>query len=195
MTQFSDLKQSPSIFLISGPSGVGKDTIIEELRSKFPNYFYAITATSRPKRDNETDGKHYLFLSEEQFQKLIDNNEMLEWANVYGNYYGVPASPIIEAIKLHKTIIIKIDVQGVESLKKIFPHSVSIFITPDQPSDLIERLKSRNPENAIDIQSRLNSVEKELAASKDFDHVVVNINNLIESTINQIQTIIQQYTI
>ena len=195
MTQFSDLKQSPSIFLISGPSGVGKDTIIEELRSKFPNYFYAITATSRPKRDNETDGKHYLFLSEEQFQKLIDNNEMLEWANVYGNYYGVPASPIIEAIKLHKTIIIKIDVQGVESLKKIFPHSVSIFITPDQPSDLIERLKSRNPENAIDIQSRLNSVEKELAASKNFDHVVVNINNLIESTINQIQTIIQQYTI
>ena len=139
--------------------------------------------------------KHYLFLSEEQFQKLIDNNEMLEWANVYGNYYGVPASPIIEAIKLHKTIIIKIDVQGVESLKKIFPHSVSIFITPDQPSDLIERLKSRNPENAIDIQSRLNSVEKELAASKNFDHVVVNINNLIESTINQIQTIIQQYTI
>ena len=195
MIQFSDLKQSPSIFLISGPSGVGKDTIIEELRSKFPNYFYAITATSRPKRDNETDGKHYLFLSEEQFQKLIDNNEMLEWANVYGNYYGVPASPIIEAIKLHKTIIIKIDVQGVESLKKIFPHSVSIFITPDQPSDLIERLKSRNPENAIDIQSRLNSVEKELAASKNFDHVVVNINNLIESTINQIQTIIQQYTI
>ena len=159
-----------------------------------PN-FYAITATSRPKRDNETDGKHYLFLSEEQFQKLIDNNEMLEWANVYGNYYGVPASPIIEATKLDKTIIIKIDVQGVESLKKIFPHSVSIFITPDQPSDLIERLKSRNPENAIDIQSRLNSVEKELAASKNFDHVVVNINNLIESTINQIQTIIQQYTI
>lgn len=195
MTQFSDLKQSPSIFLISGPSGVGKDTIIEELRSKFPNYFYAITATSRPKRDNETDGKHYLFLCEEQFQKLIDNNEMLEWANVYGNYYGVPASPIIEAIKLHKTIIIKIDVQGVESLKKIFPHSVSIFITPDQPSDLIKRLKSRNPENTIDIQSRLNSVEKELAASKNFDHVVVNINNLIESTINQIQTIIQQYTI
>ncbi|MFL2761865.1 MAG: guanylate kinase [Dehalococcoidia bacterium] len=195
MTQFSDLKQSPSIFLISGPSGVGKDTIIEELRSNFPNYFYAITATSRPKRDNETDGKHYLFLSEEQFQKLIDNNEMLEWANVYGNYYGVPASPIIEAIKLHKTIIIKIDVQGVESFKKIFPHSVSIFITPDQPSDLIERLKSRNPENAIDIQSRLNSVAKELTASKNFDHVVVNINNLIESTINQIQTIIQQYTI
>ena len=189
------MNKKNTIFLISGPSGVGKDTIIEELRSKFPNYFYAITATSRPKRDNETDGKHYLFLSEEQFQKLIDNNEMLEWANVYGNYYGVPASPIIEAIKLHKTIIIKIDVQGVESLKKIFPHSVSIFITPDQPSDLIERLKSRNPENAIDIQSRLNSVEKELAASKNFDHVVVNINNLIESTINQIQTIIQQYTI
>ena len=195
MIQFSDLKQSPSIFLISGPSGVGKDTIIEELKSKFPNYFYAVTATSRPKRDNEINGKHYIFLSEQHFQKSIDNNEMLEWASVYGNYYGVPATPIIEAINSDKTIIIKIDVQGAESLKKIFPQSVSIFITPDQQSDLIERLKSRNPGNDIDIQSRLNSVKKELASSKSFDHVVINMNNFIESTINQIQTIIQQYKI
>jgi guanylate kinase len=192
MPTVDNLKKIPSIFLISGPSGVGKDTVINQLKVKFPNYFYPITATSRPKRENEINGKDYIFLSEEGFKSLISNDEMLEWANVYGNYYGVPASTIIEAIKLDKRIIIKIDIQGVETLKKVFPQSVSIFIAPDQKSDLTERLKSRNSENAETLQARLISADIELSASNNFDHIVINKNNDIESTIKEIHKIIQQ---
>ena len=104
MTYLNHLKNASKIYLISGPSGVGKDTLINKLKSKSPSYFYPITATSRPKRHNETDGKHYIFLSEKKFQQLINTNEMLEWAKVYGHYYGVPLSQINEAISLDKVI-------------------------------------------------------------------------------------------
>lgn len=191
MTYLNHLKNASKIYLISGPSGVGKDTLINKLKSKSPNYFYPITATSRPKRHNETDGKHYIFLSEKKFQQLINTNEMLEWAKVYGHYYGVPLSQINEAISLDKVIVIKIDVQGVNTLKEIFPLSTSIFIAPALKSDLVERLKIRNSENDESIESRVNAAENELALSKNFDHIVINANNLIDTTVKKIQKIIQ----
>lgn len=190
MTYLNHLKNASKIYLISGPSGVGKDTLINELKSKSPDFFYPITATSRPKRNNETDGKHYIFLSEKKFQQLINTNEMLEWAKVYGHYYGVPVSQIKEAISLDKVIVIKIDVQGVETLKEIFPLSTSIFIAPSLKSDLIKRLQIRNSENAESIESRVKEAENELALSKNFDHIVINANNLIDTTVQEIQKII-----
>ena len=124
----------PLLVVISGPSGVGKDAVLEQMKTSNAPYHFAVTATARPKRDNEVEGVDYLFISRDEFQEMIVNDELLEWAEVYGNLYGVPKSPVREALARRQDVILKIDVQGGDNIRRLVPGAVYVFLAPPDMS-------------------------------------------------------------
>jgi guanylate kinase len=177
------------LFVISAPSGAGKTTIIRELFKLLPDLRFSVSATTRAKRVNETDGKDYYFISREKFEKKIKNNEFIEWEEVHDNLYGTLKSEVENNIDKPYDIIFDVDVKGALSIKKIFPGAVTIFL--DAPKDdLLERLKKRKTEPEELIQKRLNRMEMELKFKDRFDYIVLNrtstegakkaVNNIIE---------------
>ena len=148
------------LFVISGPSGVGKDTVVSEIKKlKYP-YYYPITITTRKPRNEETNGIHYYFVNKTEFQKSILQNQLLEWANVYGDLYGVPKEPVYKALENGEKVLIKLDVQGALKIKTDFPKSTLIFITAPN-SELKSRLMKRMTETNEKISQRLETAKKE----------------------------------
>ena len=146
-------KQS-NIFIISGPSGVGKDTLMDIVANNHPDTVHiAITATTRKPRTNESDGINHYFYNETEFKNLINQNLLIEWAKVYDNFYGVPYSEITNNLKIGKKVLLRVDVQGANRLKKIIPNSKFIFINPESEDDLMLRLKKRHENSDVDIQN------------------------------------------
>jgi guanylate kinase len=181
---------NPLVIVISGPSGVGKDAILSRMKElKFP-FEYITTVTTRAQRANEKHKVDYHFISIDEFHQLQNSGGLLEWANVYGNYYGVPKKPVKEALSKGKDIIIKVDVQGAENIKKILPEAIFIFITPPQVNDLFDRLTNRQTENDQDLRIRLKTAEGELQKIYSFDYMVVNHLNGIDNAVEQIKAII-----
>ncbi len=133
-------KINPLLIIISGPSAVGKDAVINGMKKKGLPFYYSITATSRPKRPGEIDGVDYHFIERAEFEKMIGNGDFLEWANVYGNLYGVPKKTTKEAMAAGKDAIVKVDIQGAAIIKKLEPNAVAIFITPPSMEELERRL-------------------------------------------------------
>ncbi len=164
------------ILVISSVSGGGKNTVIKELLNTYPNDFYlAITATTRPKRLGEVPNRDYYFFSKEEFTKMIQENQFLEYAEVHGNYYGIPISELEKSKTLNKKLILNIDYQGLRTIKgKLKEKITSIFLKPPSESVWIERLKKRNTDSEEAIQIRLQEGKKELEASKEYDYIVVN---------------------
>ncbi|MDD5094579.1 MAG: guanylate kinase [Dehalococcoidia bacterium] len=183
---------NPLLVIISGPSGVGKDAILNVMKKSGKPYFFAITATTRPKRPGETDGIDYLFVTREKFEKMIDNGELLEWANVYGNFYGVPKQPIEKALGEGRDAIVKVDIQGAATIKRNAPGAVSIFIAPPSMEDLQRRLSNRKTESKESLDLRLNTAREEMAQQSAFDHVVISYNKQINRAVAEIETIIQE---
>ena len=162
------------LVLFSGPSGVGKDTVLEIVLAKDTSLQKSISLTTRGIRENEIDGKDYYFISVPEFEKMIDNNEVLEFARYGQNLYGTPKAPVDKWLSEGKTVILKIEVQGASNIKKLYPESVGIFIMPPSMEVLEQRLRSRGTENEIDIQKRLEIAQNEIGHSKDYDFLVVN---------------------
>lgn len=181
----------PLLVIISGPSGVGKDAILVRMREKGLPFFYSVTATSREKRPGEVDGVDYHFIEKDEFEKMIANGEFLEWANVYGNLYGVPKNTIKEAIAEGKDAIVKVDVQGAMTIKRLEPDAVSIFITPPSMQELERRLVERKTESGTNLERRLKTAKEEMQNQYSFDHIVISKRNEIDAAIEEIQTIIQ----
>jgi guanylate kinase len=180
----------PLLIVLSGLSGVGKDTVLEGLvKSKLP-LAISVSATTRARRTNEVDGVNYRFISKAEFQKLIDNGELLEWANVYGNLYGIPKEPVRKSLKNGKDVIVKIDVQGAATIRKICPQAVLIFLVTPYMEELEKRLKQRRTETAAELELRLKTAAEELQQIKMFDYVVVNRPGEIEKAVADIQAII-----
>jgi guanylate kinase len=180
----------PLFIVLSGLSGVGKDTVLEGLvKSKLP-LAISVSATTRARRANEVDGVNYRFISKAEFQKLIDNGELLEWANVYGNLYGIPKEPVRKSLKKGKDVIVKIDVQGAATIRKICPQAVLIFLVTPYMEELEKRLKQRRTETAAELELRLKTAAEELQQIKMFDYVVVNRPGEIEKAVADIQAII-----
>jgi guanylate kinase len=178
------------VVVISGPSGVGKDAILNRMKElKFP-FEFITTVTTRPKRVNETHQVDYHFISVDEFHELQKSGGLLEWANVYGNYYGVPKSAVKESLSRGKDIIIKVDVQGAENIKTILPEAVFIFIAPPSVADLSDRLTGRCSENNKDLALRLKTAEGEIQKTYNFDYVVMNHSNKIDDAIEQIKAIV-----
>ena len=180
----------PLLIVLSGLSGAGKDTILDALRkSGFPFYF-SVSATTRAPRPGEKEGVDYFFVSKKKFQQMIDSNELLEWANVYGNLYGRPREPIRRALQSGQDVIVRIDVQGAVTYKKMLPGAVAIFMATPTIADLERRLKSRNTESKQELELRLKTAEKELEQLAIFDYIIVNRENEVEKTVADVRSII-----
>jgi guanylate kinase len=178
------------LIVISGPSGVGKDAVLDVMRESIEGLYFAVTATTRPKREGETEGVDYRFVSEAQFQQMIDGGELLEWANVYGNRYGVPKGGLREALRMGQDAVVKVDVQGAKTIKAAYPEAVLIFIAAPSLRDLEERLKRRETESEVDIKVRIDAVREEMESLTVFDYVVLNRNDRVASVVSSIQAII-----
>ena len=180
------------VVVISGPSGVGKDAVIRKLKEAGRgNRHYAVTATTRAKRSYEKEGVDYYFLSEEDFQAGIDKADFLEWALVYGNYYGVPKGQIDQALSEKKDVIIKTDVQGAETIKQIVPDGVFIFVAPSSDIELRKRLGRRGQEPDDNYQLRLAMSMEELKQIPHFNYVVINEEGMLDRTAEQVEAIIE----
>lgn len=180
----------PRVFVISGPSGVGKDAVIERMRERHPDFHYVVTATTRPRRPGEIDGVHYFFMTEEQFKSQLEKDEFLEAAQVYGNWYGVPKDRIRAALQAGKSVVAKVDVQGAATIRETIPESVMIFLVPPSMSELLLRLKSRKTDDPEVLMQRLSTATRELAAARNFDYVIFNESDQLDQTVDQISAVI-----
>ncbi|MCH8326257.1 MAG: guanylate kinase [Bacteroidetes bacterium] len=164
------------LIVISAPSGTGKTTIIRQILKSFPEIIFSVSATTRIRREDEVEGKHYYFISEEEFKKKIENNEFVEWGKFYDYYYGTYKSIVEDLINQGKSIILEIDVNGALNLKKIYPDAVLIYIVPPSIEELARRLKNRNTEGKSDLQKRVERATMELSFKDEFDYLVENID-------------------
>jgi guanylate kinase len=178
------------LIVLSGPSGVGKDAVLARMRKAGRPFHYVVTATTRPKRAREKNGVNYHFLSQKEFQQMIDKHQFLEWANVYGNYYGVPKDEITSALAKGLDTIVKVDVQGASTIKKILPRAVFIFLTPPSLEELEKRLRRRHSESSEDLALRLEKAEKEMKSLPLFDYVITSRQNKLDEVVSQIDSII-----
>ena len=181
---------SPLLIIISGPSGVGKDAVLERMRQYHKPWYFIVTATTRPKRLGEIDGVDYIFMSKGRFQELLDQDGFLEYANVYGRYYGVPQTQIQDAFKSGQDVIVKTDVQGARTLRSKVSDALLIFLAPPDMEELERRLRTRKSETESDLEQRIQTAFSEMASQSEFDHVVVNHTNSLEVTVRNIERII-----
>ena len=182
----------PLLVVISGPSGVGKDAVLERMKASNVPYHFSVTATARPKRENEVDGVDYIFVEGDEFQSMIRNDELLEWAEVYGNPYGVPKSPVRDALARGQDVILKIDVQGADNIRRLVPGAVYVFLAPPDMSELEHRLTRRRTESTDTLKVRLATAAKELEEAAKFDYVVVNRTGRLDKAVEEINTIIRR---
>lgn len=162
------------LIVLSGPSGAGKGTLCQELLKQMPHLKYSVSATTRQPRQGEVDGLHYYFRSREEFQAMIEGDELLEWAEFCGNYYGTPKFAVEQAIQAGNDVILEIEIQGALQIKKRFPQGVFIFIVPPSMDELSQRIHKRGTESEEVIQRRLQTALQELEYVTEYDYVVVN---------------------
>jgi guanylate kinase len=184
-------RMHPRVIIISGPSGVGKDSVLEQLQKRYPKAKYVVTATTRAKREGEIDGVHYLFLDKAEFIRRIEANDFIEHATVYDNHYGVPRSPVEDGLAEGRDVIIKVDVKGHATLRTLIENTRSIFIAPQSTRSLHEFLLSRKSETPADMLKRLRISSEELARVDEFDYLVFNVAGKLDETIGQICEIIE----
>ena len=180
----------PLLIIISGSSGVGKDAALGKMKKEGLPFHYVVTTTTRPKRPGEKDGVDYHFLSEDKFRQMIMKNQFLEWAKVYGNYYGVPKQDIEEALKKGQDTIVKVGVQGAATIKRILPDAVFIFLMAPSTEELANRLKQRHGSQSADLELRLSKAREEIESLPLFDYVVVNHTDNVDLTVTQINAIV-----
>lgn len=183
-------RRRPRVFIISGPSGVGKDAVIERLKESEVDTHFAITATTREPRKGEEHGLHYFFISHETFTEWIALEKMLEHAWVYTNLYGVPREPVEQALRRGQDVIIKVDVQGAAAIKAIWPAATAIFLTPESMETLYARLSARKTDDPDALARRFAEAGSELERAAEFDYIVFNETNGILRAVDEIRSIL-----
>lgn len=162
------------LFIISGPSGVGKGTLVKEILARVPNLGFSISETTRKPRSNEVDGRDYFFLKEEEFLEQVEKNHFLEWAKVYGHYYGTPQDEVQKVLDRGEDVILEIDVQGALQVLRKIPEAVSIFISPPSTEELERRLAERLTEDIEEKELRFKIARKELETASKFEYNIIN---------------------
>ena len=180
----------PLLVVLSGPSGVGKDAALEKLKQLDRPWRFVVTATTRQPRPGEQEGKDYIFLELETFLKMKERDEFLECAEVYGNWYGVPRNQVRQGLQEGRDVILKIDVQGAETVRRLAPEAVSIFMVPGSYEQLRRRLTLRMTDASDQIELRLNEAWTELGRATDYDYRVVNQDDQLDRAIVDIDAII-----
>lgn len=177
----------PLLIVISGPSGVGKDTIARRLIERRPDSFYfVVTATTRPPRPGEVDGRDYFFVSSDEFARMIDEDELLEYALVYNDYKGVPKAQIRDALASGRDVIMRVDPQGAATIRKLVPRAISIFLTAESEKAMVTRLQERKSETPEGLKLRIATARQEMKRIEEFDYWVVNAQEKQEETVDKI---------
>ena len=179
------------MMVVSGPSGVGKDAVLTRLRERQYPVHIVVTATTRPCAPRKRDGVDYIFLDEATFERKVAEDGFLEWAMVYGNRYGVPKDQVSDALASGKDVIIKADVQGAETMKRLNPEAVFVFVAPPSMEELERRLRDRRSEPTVDLKRRLETARLELERLPMFDYVVVNENGAIDEAAQALEAIMR----
>ena len=189
-TDYNIHHPQPLLIVISGPSGAGKDTVMQRMKERGLPFHFVVTATTRPRRNNEIHGKDYFFVSKEEFARMIDEDELIEHAMVYGDYKGIPKQQVREALATGKDVVMRIDVQGAETVRKLAPAALMIFIATENEQDLIRRLTTRKTETVDSLALRIATARKELNRVEAFDYVIVNREFHLDETVDTIRAII-----
>jgi guanylate kinase len=181
----------PLLIVISGPSGAGKDTVMQRMKERGLPFHFVVTATTRLKRANEVHGKDYWFVSKEEFARMIDEDELIEHAIVYADYKGIPKQQVREALASGMDVVMRLDVQGAETVRKLAHEALLIFITTDSEEELVHRLETRKTETADSLALRIATARKELKRVEAFDYVIVNREFHLDETVDVIRAIIE----
>jgi guanylate kinase len=181
----------PILVIISGPSGVGKDTVARRLIKRRPQEFYfVVTATTREPRENEVEGYDYFFVSNDEFARMIEEDALLEYAVVYNQYKGIPKQQVIDALNSGKNVIMRLDVQGTETVRKLISSAITVFLRTPTEADLIRRLRNRDSDPAEGVNLRIAEAIQEMKRMQEFDYCVVNAEDQQELAVDQILSII-----
>ena len=180
----------PLLIVLSGPSGVGKDTMIQKMKERGLPFHFVVTATTRLPRPEERHGMDYFFFSKDEFADMIEKNELLEYAIVYNDYKGIPKQQVREALASGKDVIMRIDVQGAATIRKLCPEALLIFLTTQDEDELVSRLTARKSESPEGLKLRIATARQELKHLDQFDYVVVNPEAHLSETVDTIEAII-----
>ncbi len=178
------------LVVLSGPSGVGKDALLEKLKLRGYDFAFIVTMTTRPIRVNEIEGRDYNFVSKDQFAQLMMKDELLEHSIVYGDYKGIPKAQVRTAFASNKDVIMRIDVQGAAKIRSLVPNVVTIFISAESEAALIQRLTERKTENADSLKIRIATAREEMKRVSEFDYLVVNQDDCLDEAVNKVVAII-----
>ena len=181
----------PLLVVISGPSGVGKDTVLDHMKQRGLPFHFVVTATTRPKRPGETEGVDYFFVEEQEFLDMIDKGELIEHALVYNDHKGVPRQQIREAMESGQDVVMRVDVQGAKTIRSLAPEALLIFLTAGDEQELARRLRKRRTESEADLQLRLATAKEELGYLDIFDYTVLNPDSQVEVAVDAILAIIE----
>jgi guanylate kinase len=188
---YNPLKPEALLIVISGPSGVGKDSVLIRMKEMNLPFHFVVTATTRSRRRGEVEGKDYFFINNDQFAEMIEKDELLEYAYVYNDYKGIPKSQVRQALATGKDVLMRLDVQGAATIHRLYPDAVLIFLTTDDEPELVRRLQKRGTESIGDVNLRIAMARQELKRLKEFDYVIVNRDKHLDETVNTILAIIQ----
>ena len=189
-SEFDVHHPQPLLIVISGPSGAGKDTVMQRMQERGLPFHFVVTATTRPRRPAEVDGRDYLFVSKDEFARMIDEDELFEHAIVYGDYKGIPKQQVREALASGIDVVMRIDVQGAETVRKMAHEALLIFVTTESEAELVQRLETRKTETADSLSIRIATARKELKRVEAFDYVIVNRDFHLDETVDAIRAII-----
>ena len=181
----------PLLVVISGPAGVGKDSLIRRLKERGYPFHFVVTATDRLPRSGEQHGKDYFFVTREQFDQLIERGELLEYAIVYGQRKGIPKQQIRDALATGKDVILRVDVQGAATIRSLLPDALLIFLSAGSEEELEERLRRRGADTSAQLQTRLATAKKEMAQLPLFDYVVVNTEDQLDRAADHVMSILR----
>ncbi len=188
--EFANKQKQPLLIVLSGPSGVGKDTVLQRMKELQLPFHFVVTATSRPKRKGEIEGVDYFFVSADEFVAMIERDELLEHALVYDEHKGIPRQQVLDAFDSGQDVIMRIDVQGAETICQLYPEALLIFLSTQNEGELIARLKARRTESEDKLQLRIETAREELHKVDLFDYYVVNADDQLDATVDAILAII-----
>lgn len=182
--------RTPLLVVLSGPSGAGKDAVLDELARRGHRFHRVVTCTTRPPRDNERDGVDYFFVTDAQFDELIHTGGLLEHAVVYGHRSGVPRQQVVEKLREGLDVCVRTDVQGAASIKELAPEAVLVFVAPSSLAELEERIRARGSDDEERVRRRLATAREEMARQDEFEYVIVNAPGRLEATVDRLAEIL-----
>jgi guanylate kinase len=189
--QLYHFERPPLLVVISGPSGAGKDVLIQEIKRQGAPLHFVVTATTRPRRKHEVHGKDYIFVSMEEFAEMIEQQELIEYAIVYGDYKGIPKQQVRDALASGKDVVMRLDVQGAATVRRLAPGAILIFVTAPTEDELVKRLQMRKTESPEQLKMRIATSRQEMKRLPEFDYVVVNYQGRLDQAARQVIAIIE----